>query len=35
VRSQVEQDYLRALIQQAVDAHVAEIAAQYGVDIER
>jgi hypothetical protein len=35
VRSQVEQDYLRTLIQQAVDAHVAEIAVQYGVDIER
>lgn len=35
VRSQVEQDYLRTLIQQAVDARVAEIAAQYGVEIER
>ena len=35
VRSQVEQDYLRTLIQQAVDTRVAEIAAQYGVEIER
>jgi hypothetical protein len=35
VRSQVEQDYLRTLIQQAVDARVAEIAARYEVEIER
>lgn len=35
VRGQVEQDYLRNLIQQAVDARVAELAAMYEVRIER